>query len=126
VSRLARVLAAIAGIAVLAFATASPCLGSEATAQAREDCCKRQHCQHASEFGHSGASQANADRCCAMSERGPADRTEQSRLMPAAQTVSIIDRVSAALSEIEVASIPAPLRPPDPVPIHLLHSVFQI
>lgn len=125
-SRLFRVLAAVSGIAVLMLTTAAPCAGWEATPQERHDCCDRRNCQHVSEFGHSGMSQADADECCARSERGTADRTEQSRLMPIVQAASLLDSMFSGLLDQVVPLDPRSLHPPGPVPIRLLHSVFQI
>jgi hypothetical protein len=123
---LLRILAATAGIAVLALATASPCAGWEATPQERQDCCERRHCRHLGEFDHGGASQSDADQCCVRSERGTADRTEQSRLVPIVQAVSSLDGTVEMLLDQDVPLDALSLHPPGPVPIYLLHSVFQI
>jgi hypothetical protein len=79
-----------------------------------------------SELGQSGTSQADADQCCARSERGTADRTEQSRLLLMVQAMPLLDGLSFVVLDQDVAVNSEPLHPPGPVPIHLLHSVFQI
>lgn len=117
---------AICAAAILMIASAPPCAGWEATPQERHDCCERRHCQHMTELGQSGTSQADADQCCARSERGTADRTEQSRPMPVAHVLPALDGIGPAVSYQDAAVHSEPLRPPGPVPIHLLHSVFQI
>jgi hypothetical protein len=46
--------------------------------------------------------------------------------MPMVQAVSLLDGTFTTLLEQEISPDSAPLHPPGPVPIYLLHSVFQI
>jgi hypothetical protein len=124
--RLVRTLAAVAGVAVLTVANVAPCAGWASTPQERHDCCERRHCVHTSDNGQSAASQAAVDECCAIAERGPADRTEQWPVVQIARTApvvgSVITRPADRTSPVETRLI----HPPGPVPIHLRNSVFLI
>lgn len=124
-SRLLRAFTAFVGVAVMAAATASPCAGWESTPQAREDCC-RQHCQHVGEISAAGSTQASADQCCAVAERGPATRTEQLPATPIVKVASIVALASPVALTRSTSVHRGPLHPPGPVPIHLLHAVFRI
>ena len=124
-SRALRYLAAVAGVVVMTAATASPCAGWEATPDERHDCCERRHCQHAGDAGNSGSSQADADQCCARSERGTADRSE-SQVAPIVQTMSPDTVTIMAPIDTQFTSSSLRHRPPGTASIHLLHSVLLI
>lgn len=108
------------------------CAGWEATAEARMACCVKGAACPMHTADDSGApqvvSQADADTCCAASERGEAAPSDAAfvplaTLLPAVSPVALIFVQIDAPIDARSADVPAPgLR----VPTHLFFSVFLI
>ena len=101
----------------------SPCSGWESTAKARHDCC------HRHSGGHSGPiSQAEADQCCATSERQTQQRAAQFA-GPAFLLLPLLESVVVAAADITPPDRTDPATVPVPSPqarLHLLFSVFLV
>jgi hypothetical protein len=129
-----RRLAAIAAVLTLCAGNLAVCDGWRATPQARMACCDVEPAcplhepdSHAS-GSHHGADQAQADGCCAASER-TGSATTVAGFIPAGTPALHVSPVPADLPAIasffERWRAVAPL-PPSPVPKHLLLSVFLL
>lgn len=131
---LGRRVAAIVAVLTLAVGNLAVCAGWQATPEARMACCRDEAAcpMHKSESHHSGArhvvSQAQADSCCAGSER-----THSTTTNPTVVPSGIATLAPAALPVVTSPDVPAlqdwralvPL-PVSPVPKHLLLSVFLV
>ena len=123
---LPRLLTLVCALALTAHASA-PCAGWKAEPQARLDCCV-DHCPMTEAEAHHGshqpASQADADACCSISERGDA--------APAAAVAApALVLVASPLAPPEHVSSPDVWRTAAPVPLrtvstHLLLSVLLV
>jgi hypothetical protein len=131
---LSRRLVAIAAVLTLCAGNLAVCAGWQATPEARMACCRNEAtCPiHKSESHDSGSkpkvSQAQADNCCAGSERTHSTTTN-STFVPS----GIVALAPAAMPAVTSPNVPAlqdwralvPL-PVSPVPKHLLLSVFLV
>jgi hypothetical protein len=122
-------------LAVLAAGNAAICAGWESTPEARMTCCQDEtNCpMHEGDAASSGVApaaptQAQADRCCAVSEQGSSSsssglfqlaRPDQ----PAASPVAIIDLPRLVVTRALAGDEPD-YRPP--LSIHLLFSVLLV
>ena len=126
--------AAIAAVLTLCVGNLAVCAGWRATPEARMACCQdeatcpmHQSGGHGSESRHQ-VTQAQADTCCAGSERN-----ESSTTRTAFVSAGIVALVPATVPLVVIPSVPAldewralvPLRV-SPVPKHLLLSVFLV
>ena len=131
---LPRRVAVIAAVLTLCAGNVAVCAGWQATPEARMACCQNERTcpmhksdSHASAVTHS-VTQAQADDCCAGSERGDSATPNSTFALSAVVTV-----VAAILPVVADASTPAlqdwralvPLRVP-PIPKHLLLSVLLV
>jgi len=129
-----RRLAAIAAVLTLCVGNIALCAGWQATPEARMACCRNEATcpMHKSESQHSGTrhivSQAQADNCCAGSER-----THSTTTNPTFVPTGIVALAPATMPDVTSSNVPAledwralvPLRV-SPVPKHLLLSVFLV
>lgn len=118
-------------VLALAMSGLAECAGWQMTPAARQACCSQeQHCpmhdQHGSSFERA-VSQADADRCCASSERG--DSTPRTSSVAAGITLAVLaSPIPVRVPQLIVgrAHGPALLAPASLVPKHLLLSVFLV
>jgi len=139
---LGRILSAVLGnlrrIAAIALAIGlltgawRPCAGWQATAEARMSCCLRKAAcakhKAAEDVPAAAVGQAEADRCCAASERPDAYQPPSAVIAP-----PIVMPLAGLFAEgpgVPILSIvwhrPPPLRASRQLPTHLLLSVFLI
>jgi hypothetical protein len=132
---LSRRLAAIAAVLTLSVGNLAVCAGWQATPEARMACCRDEATcpMHKSESHDSGTrhivSQAQADNCCAGSERTHSTTTTNSTFVP----TGVVALAPATMSVVTSPNVPAlqgwralvPL-PVSPVPKHLLLSVLLV
>ena len=124
-----------ASAAVLALAlfagNGALCAGWAVSPEARMACCADEracpmHKSDSAESGHHGMTQAQADACCATSERdtsGPSTPTFAIPLaVPGPATILPIEAPALVLSERQRHAAP----PPVAVPKHVLLSVFLV
>jgi hypothetical protein len=129
-----RRLAAIATVLTLCVGNLAVCAGWQATAEARMACCQDESTcpTHKSDSHHSAVkhavTQAQADDCCAGSERGDSATTTATFALSAVVTFTAVilpvvaDSNAQALQDWR-AFVPLP---PPPIPRHLLLSVLLV
>lgn len=131
---LSRRLVAIAAVLTLCAGNLAVCAGWQATPEARMACCRNEATcpMHKSESHGSGTrhivSQAQADNCCAGSER-----TQSTTTNPTFVPSGMVALAPATMPVVTSPNVPAlrdwralvPL-PVSPVPKHLLLSVFLV
>jgi hypothetical protein len=131
---LSRRLVAIAAILTLCGGNLAVCAGWQATPEARMACCRNEATcpMHTSESRHSGSNhtvtQAQADNCCAGSERTHSTTTNSTFVLS-----GIVALAPATMPVVTSSNVPAlqdwrafvPL-PVSPVPKHLLLSVLLV
>ena len=131
---LSRRLVAIAAVLTLCAGNLAVCAGWQATPEARMACCRNEATcpMHKSEPNGSGTghtvSQAQADNCCAGSERTHSTATNSTFVLS-----GIVALTPATVPVVTSPNVPAlqdwralvPLRS-SPVPKHLLLSVFLV
>jgi hypothetical protein len=130
---LGRRLVAIAAVLTLCVGNLAVCAGWQATPEARMACCRNEATcpMHKSESHDSGSkhtvTQAQADNCCAGSERTHSTTTNSTFVLSgivalAPVTMPVVTPNVPALQEWR-AFVPLPV---PPVPKHLLLSVFLV
>lgn len=127
-----RVSVVVALAAVLAVGNVAVCAGWATTPEARMDCCREgQSCpmQHQGESGSNAQlTQADADRCCASSEREGSNQQMASSLIALSPCSAFVTLQSpSVLESLRRAGwrMNAP-HPPPHVPTHVLLSVFVV
>jgi hypothetical protein len=118
-------------VVLLSFLVAgTPCAGWALGADARRECCMRDHCpdQMDGERHAAPVSQAAANRCCATGEQRQQDSRSQSPVRIAASVaVPVIDAVPAFVAPEMAPPADKPVAPaPRSAPLHVLLSVFLI
>lgn len=124
-------LAAVVILIALPLSAWAQCAGWQSTAEARMACCAQEdQCpmRSKSQSDHQMVTQAEADACCALSERSTSTPSGSSHLAPVTLAV-----VSTPVPPVlpDQASLRAGWREPvpivsSPVPRHLLLSVFLV
>jgi len=134
VATLARRLVAIAAVLTLCVGNLAVCAGWQATPEARMACCRNEAAcpMHKSESQNSGmrhtVSQAQADSCCAGSQRTHSTTTNSTFVLSgvvalALATVPVVTSPNVPALQDWRALVPLPV---SPVPKHLLLSVFLV
>ena len=129
-----RQLVAIAAILTLSVGNVALCAGWQATPEARMACCRDEATcpMHKSESHGSGSkhtiTQAQADHCCAGSERTQSSNTSATFVVSgiivlAPATMPLVTSPNVPALQAWRAFVPLPV---PPVPKHLLLSVFLV
>jgi hypothetical protein len=129
-----RRLASTAAILTLSVGNLAVCAGWQATPEARMACCRNEAAcpMHKSESHGSGSShnvtQAQADNCCARSERTHSTTSNSTFVLSATvafapATMPVVTSPNVPALQEWRAFVPLPV---SPVPKHLLLSVFLV